>query len=166
MLLDGVFNGDPHPGNILLCDDGRVGLVDYGQVARVPHFMRLHIAKICLALCHDDVPTVLREQARIGFRTQRNDPYVLEKHARLCWDNSDRATTEGLNVQLFAEYLDKRDPITHNVDEGVMAVRMCMVLWAVCNHLGCERLRVCEELAPTARTLLRQEDPEFLKQYS
>eukprot|EP00959_Pyramimonas_sp_CCMP1952_P326512 6834711-Pyramimonas_sp.AAC.1 len=28
---DGIFNGDPHPGNILLMDDGRLGLIDYGQ---------------------------------------------------------------------------------------------------------------------------------------
>jgi predicted unusual protein kinase regulating ubiquinone biosynthesis (AarF/ABC1/UbiB family) len=27
----GVFNGDPHPGNILLMPDGRLGLIDYGQ---------------------------------------------------------------------------------------------------------------------------------------
>jgi hypothetical protein len=32
ILVNGVFNGDPHPGNILLCPDGRVGLIDYGQV--------------------------------------------------------------------------------------------------------------------------------------
>ena len=30
----GLFNGDPHPGNYLLLDDGRVGFVDYGCVAR------------------------------------------------------------------------------------------------------------------------------------
>ncbi len=29
----GLFNGDPHPGNYLLLDDGRVGFVDYGCVA-------------------------------------------------------------------------------------------------------------------------------------
>ncbi len=32
ILVNGCFNGDPHPGNILLCPDGRVGLIDYGQV--------------------------------------------------------------------------------------------------------------------------------------
>jgi aarF domain-containing kinase len=32
ILIDGAFNGDPHPGNILLMDDGRLGLIDYGQV--------------------------------------------------------------------------------------------------------------------------------------
>lgn len=29
----GLFNGDPHPGNYLLLDDGRVGFIDYGCVA-------------------------------------------------------------------------------------------------------------------------------------
>lgn len=29
----GLFNGDPHPGNYLLLEDGRVGFVDYGCVA-------------------------------------------------------------------------------------------------------------------------------------
>lgn len=30
--MDGAFNGDPHPGNILLMPDGKLGLIDYGQV--------------------------------------------------------------------------------------------------------------------------------------
>lgn len=29
----GSFNGDCHPGNILLLSDGRIGLIDYGQVS-------------------------------------------------------------------------------------------------------------------------------------
>jgi hypothetical protein len=28
----GVFNGDPHPGNIWMMDTGALGLIDYGQV--------------------------------------------------------------------------------------------------------------------------------------
>ena len=35
---NGVFNGDPHPGNILLMDDGRLGLIDYGQVRTITTF--------------------------------------------------------------------------------------------------------------------------------
>ena len=27
----GMFNGDPHPGNIMLLNDGRLGLIDYGM---------------------------------------------------------------------------------------------------------------------------------------
>ena len=31
----GVFNADPHPGNVLLMPCGRIGLIDYGQVSEV-----------------------------------------------------------------------------------------------------------------------------------
>merc|ERR1711937_408741 len=32
LFEDGVFNADPHAGNILICEDGRLGLVDFGNV--------------------------------------------------------------------------------------------------------------------------------------
>lgn len=34
IFVDGAFNGDPHPGNILLTPDGKLGLIDYGQARR------------------------------------------------------------------------------------------------------------------------------------
>jgi aarF domain-containing kinase len=37
IFVDGAFNGDPHPGNILLMPDGRLGLIDYGQVRHNGH---------------------------------------------------------------------------------------------------------------------------------
>lgn len=37
ILLSGCFNADPHPGNVLLCPDGRLGLIDYGQVTDLQH---------------------------------------------------------------------------------------------------------------------------------
>ena len=35
VLVDGFFHADPHPGNILLTEDGRLALLDLGMVARV-----------------------------------------------------------------------------------------------------------------------------------
>lgn len=69
------------------------------QVKHISLPIRLHIATMCLALLHDDIPALLEEQKRIGFRTLRMDPYVLEKHARIAWDSTDRRVTEGLNIQ-------------------------------------------------------------------
>lgn len=34
IVIDGVFHCDPHPGNILLTDDGRLALMDFGMVGR------------------------------------------------------------------------------------------------------------------------------------
>ncbi|MGH9062095.1 MAG: ABC1 kinase family protein, partial [Acidimicrobiales bacterium] len=32
VMLDGVFHADPHPGNVFVLADGRVGLLDFGSV--------------------------------------------------------------------------------------------------------------------------------------
>ena len=53
VFRDGLFNGDPHPGNILLLDDGRLGLIDYGQIKSLPHATRLSLARLFVALQHD-----------------------------------------------------------------------------------------------------------------
>jgi predicted unusual protein kinase regulating ubiquinone biosynthesis (AarF/ABC1/UbiB family) len=34
--LAGILHGDPHPGNYLITEDGRLGVVDYGLFARMP----------------------------------------------------------------------------------------------------------------------------------
>ena len=35
ILVDGFFHADPHPGNLLITDDGRLALLDLGMVARI-----------------------------------------------------------------------------------------------------------------------------------
>ncbi len=35
MHVDNQFNGDPHPGNVLLADDGRVAFIDFGLFKRM-----------------------------------------------------------------------------------------------------------------------------------
>merc|ERR1719343_1302872 len=35
IFQNGLFNSDPHAGNVLVLSDGRLGLIDYGGVARL-----------------------------------------------------------------------------------------------------------------------------------
>merc|ERR1719201_447579 len=35
MFENGLFNSDPHAGNVLMMPDGRLGLIDYGAVMRL-----------------------------------------------------------------------------------------------------------------------------------
>lgn len=52
VLVDGCFNADPHPGNILyLAKTEQLGLIDYGQVKRLTELERLNCAKVRRALC-------------------------------------------------------------------------------------------------------------------
>jgi ubiquinone biosynthesis protein len=35
IIINGVFHCDPHPGNLLLTDDGRLALLDFGMIGRL-----------------------------------------------------------------------------------------------------------------------------------
>ena len=50
ILLDGFFHADPHPGNVLLTDDGRLALIDMGMVARVAPRTQDSLIKLLLAV--------------------------------------------------------------------------------------------------------------------
>jgi predicted unusual protein kinase regulating ubiquinone biosynthesis (AarF/ABC1/UbiB family) len=41
VFADGIFSGDPHPGNYLFCDDGRVCFLDFGLVKQTTPDERL-----------------------------------------------------------------------------------------------------------------------------
>ena len=50
ILVAGFFHADPHPGNVLLTPDGRLGLIDLGMVARVAPQMRDRLTRLLLAV--------------------------------------------------------------------------------------------------------------------
>eukprot|EP00249_Psilotum_nudum_P007119 c20317_g1_i2 orf=183-1424(+) len=50
ILRDGFFQADPHPGNILINNLGKVALLDYGQVKELQNSLRLDFANLVLAI--------------------------------------------------------------------------------------------------------------------
>jgi hypothetical protein len=56
-----LFNGDPHPGNYILCDDGKVAFVDYGCIVEFSDDAIAKFVRIIRALLHNE-----REEWRAG----------------------------------------------------------------------------------------------------
>ena len=54
ILVNGVFHADLHPGNILVLDDGRLGLLDFGTIGVIDSETRQLLAAIMLSLVADD----------------------------------------------------------------------------------------------------------------
>jgi predicted unusual protein kinase regulating ubiquinone biosynthesis (AarF/ABC1/UbiB family) len=64
ILIHGFFHADPHPGNVLLTPDGRLGLIDVGMVARVPPEMRDRLFRLLLAVAErrgEEVARIARD---------------------------------------------------------------------------------------------------------
>ncbi|RZQ65709.1 ABC1 kinase family protein [Amycolatopsis suaedae] len=60
VMLHGVFHADPHPGNVLLLADGRLGLLDFGSVGRLDAGLRSGLNRLLLAIDRGD-PGALRD---------------------------------------------------------------------------------------------------------
>ncbi len=63
----GMLHADPHPGNFRLMSDGRVGVVDFGAVARLPGGLPAIIGKLLSDAVNDDYDAVLVGLREAGF---------------------------------------------------------------------------------------------------
>ena len=66
LFEDGLFHGDPHPGNILVLNDDRIALIDFGLVGRLTRAQQEALVTLIVAVALRDPDTVARILNRIG----------------------------------------------------------------------------------------------------
>jgi predicted unusual protein kinase regulating ubiquinone biosynthesis (AarF/ABC1/UbiB family) len=77
MLLSGTYNADPHPGNVLILPDGRLGLLDYGMVGRLSSRDRETVAETIMALSDNDKTATAKIYRENGYKASfRDDGHV------------------------------------------------------------------------------------------
>lgn len=60
IFVDGLFHADPHPGNVLVLADARLGLIDFGSVGRLNAVERSALRRVLVAVDQRD-PGRLRD---------------------------------------------------------------------------------------------------------
>jgi len=63
----GLLHADPHPGNFRLLPDGRLGVIDFGAVARLPDGLPAPIGRITRLALDGDADAALAGLRREGF---------------------------------------------------------------------------------------------------
>lgn len=79
IVIDGVFHADPHPGNILLLADGRLGLIDFGSVGRLDSGLRAALQRLLLALDRRDPVALTDALLEVTARPDDLDEQALER---------------------------------------------------------------------------------------
>ncbi|MEU8249285.1 AarF/UbiB family protein [Nonomuraea sp. NPDC048916] len=79
ILVEGVFHADPHPGNIMLLDDGTLGLLDFGSVGRLDASVRSALQRFLLALNRQDPLGVTDALLEVVPRPEEIDEAALER---------------------------------------------------------------------------------------
>ncbi|HEX2273193.1 MAG TPA: AarF/ABC1/UbiB kinase family protein [Acidimicrobiales bacterium] len=59
MLVDGHFHADPHPGNVMVLEDGSLGLIDFGAAGRLDPMQQSSLRAMMVAVGRQD-PALLR----------------------------------------------------------------------------------------------------------
>ena len=73
LFEDGLFHGDPHPGNLLVLEGPVLGLIDFGLVGRVTRQMQDTLVQLVLAIGLKDSESVARLLYRLGTPDTRTN---------------------------------------------------------------------------------------------
>jgi ubiquinone biosynthesis protein len=73
VVVEGVYHADPHRGNVLLTDDGRLALLDFGLLGRLDEDTRAGLALLLLALAQNRADDVADLVVSLSLTSTRSD---------------------------------------------------------------------------------------------
>lgn len=160
-IVDIVGSIDPHPGNIFVLDDGRIGLIDFGQVKQISGRNRETLAKVMIALDEREDGN-LEDMERIGN-------LALELGVEIKENAKDEAPAaialwlfDGSATELPGGYdmgeLSPNSPVKELKSfpqDLVLAGRAAILIKGVSNRLGVP-WSLSHEWAPIAKEVLNQ----------
>jgi ubiquinone biosynthesis protein len=76
-LTAGTFHADPHAGNLLVTDDGQLGVLDFGKVGRLTTADRQHMITLFLAVGSRDADRLTRALLTLADVAQPVDQHRL-----------------------------------------------------------------------------------------
>ena len=141
VLIDGIFHADPHPGNVLLTEDGKIALLDLGMVGHTAPAMQENLLKLLLAVSEGKSDEAADLVVSFSEKMPTFDQGEFRRRARL----------------LLAQHQN----------QGLQQLKMGRALIAVSRDASDSGLFVPSELTLLGKTLLQLDevgrtlDPEF-----
>ena len=155
IFVDAAFNGDPHPGNLMVTPEGKLGLIDFGQVKRLSPQRLEQFARLVIALNDEDRDRVCAIAREIGCENVKNEPDVVYRLTAFWLDRDTPDITGGLDIHKFLEEMEKRDPQKSLCQDLVMVGRCSVMLRSLGLSLGL-RVRTTDYWRPYAEDYLRR----------
>ncbi|CAI5513086.1 unnamed protein product [Closterium sp. Naga37s-1] len=148
---------DPHPGNILICPDRKVALLDYGQTKQISQQHRLQLAELILAVGDGDARKIGRLYNEMGFelsKTAEENPESFKWMATLMFDtrSAKGATTSN---PFSEEHAAQNNGVKKFPEDLFFVVRSMQLLRGICMGMGLNE-SLAEQWRPIARQAIRE----------
>jgi ubiquinone biosynthesis protein len=82
VCIDGVYHADPHRGNILLTDEGKIALLDFGLIGRLDDDTRTTLSMLLLALAQNRAEDVADLIYGLSLTEMDSDPAAFVHEVR------------------------------------------------------------------------------------
>jgi ubiquinone biosynthesis protein len=89
ILVDGFFQADPHPGNVVWLPGNRIALIDFGMVGRLSPARRSQIVDLLAGFVHHDEETMLEVLLDWRGNDAVNEARLAADLGELAFDYSD-----------------------------------------------------------------------------
>jgi len=108
LLETGFFHADPHPGNLLVTQDGRLALIDFGLMADVPIQDTTTMTMTIVHLMQGDVPGLVEDAVQLGFLPQDVDRSSLTPILQRVFDSAELAVTDQVKKAKYGAVAGRR----------------------------------------------------------
>lgn len=138
LLVDGLFHADPHPGNLIFLEDGRIGIFDFGQVKEIDDDLRLRLCDLFEALAQGDTNNTAKSFCSLGIQVEQNEQSdeLLSLYATGLFDTC--ALPPEVEINPFSETSPlKTARVRHFPSQLFMILRAMQLLRALTSALGC-----------------------------
>ncbi len=82
VMIDGLFHGDLHGGNLFILPGNRLGIIDFGMVGRLSEKSRDQLANMVLSLMTEDYTNLCYQYAELGAASPAIDFEGFEREVR------------------------------------------------------------------------------------
>jgi ubiquinone biosynthesis protein len=134
----GFFHGDPHPGNLLVLRDGRIGLLDFGLCKELPAGFARRVAQMMVSAMVGDSKAAFAAAETLGFDVASLRPEHLRSLMLMAVGDSD--TDAGL-LDILGESRVGRIP-----EDFALVVRTLILLNGLSHRLAPGRRLIQAEL--------------------
>lgn len=102
MLIKGYFHCDPHPGNILVREDGELTMLDFGMAKRLPHSTRIAMIELVKAANEQNFELYIAACKRLGVVAASAPEQQLIEFAERMFDIFDNEQLNAASMQALA----------------------------------------------------------------